>query len=185
MTAATPPAPPADEALLEAARTAAQAFVLDEAGFAQVVTIDRHGFPVGRTMTAFLNPDWSIDLVQRNSHARMAQLRRDPHVLVTWVGTPAAGASNDNPHVFDIGRLPPRAVLVRGTARFLDEAATEACYRRHVTAQRAAGHTKAPLRDAGQVAADLIGVHLAPYRIRLEGFGTGAQSFDWTVAAPS
>jgi Pyridoxamine 5'-phosphate oxidase len=163
---------------------AALAFVHEEAGFAQVTTIDRHGFPVGRSMTAFLNDDWSVDLVQRRSHARLAQLRRDPRTLVTWVGEPAPGATNERPHVFDIGRLPARAVFVRGTARFMDDAATVACYSRHVARQRAQGFTRAPLRDADQVLSDLAGVHLEPYRVRLEGFGTGAQSFDWTLSPP-
>jgi hypothetical protein len=163
---------------------AALTFVHEEAGFAQVTTIDRHGFPVGRSMTAFLNDDWSVDLVQRRSHARLAQLRREPRTLVTWVGDPAPGATNERPHVFDIGRLPARAVFVRGTARFMDDAATVACYSRHVARQRAQGFTRAPLRDADQVRSDLAGVHLEPYRVRLEGFGTGAQSFDWTLSPP-
>jgi hypothetical protein len=163
---------------------AALAFVHEEAGFAQVTTIDRHGFPVGRSMTAFLNDDWSVDLVQRRSHARLAQLRREPRTLVTWVGDPAPGATNERPHVFDIGRLPARAVYVRGTARFMDDAAMVACYSRHVARQRAQGFTRAPLRDADQVRSDLAGVHLEPYRVRLEGFGTGAQSFDWTLSPP-
>ncbi|MDP5181220.1 pyridoxamine 5'-phosphate oxidase family protein [Blastococcus sp. BMG 814] len=163
-----------------AVRRAALAFVLEEAGFAQLTTIDRLGFPVGRSMTAFLNPDWSVDLVQRRTHARLAQLRRDPRLLVTWVGDPAPGATNERPHVFDIGRLPPRAVYVRGTAAFLDDAATISLYRHHVGRQRAQGFTKAPLRSPEQVVEDLVGVHVTPYRIRLEGFGAGAQAFDWT-----
>lgn len=167
---------------LGAAR-AALAFVHGEAGFAQVTTIDRYGFPVGRSMTAFLNDDWSVDLVQRRTHARLAQLRRDPRTLVAWVGDPAPGASNERPHVFDIGRLPPRVVYVRGTAVFMSEAETVACYSRHVSRQRGQGFTRAPLRDTGQVLADLVGVHLQPRRVRLEGFGEGAQSFDWTLPA--
>jgi hypothetical protein len=163
---------------------AALAFVHEEAGFAQVTTIDRHGFPVGRSMTAFLNDDWSVDLVQRRSHARLAQLRRDPRTLVTWVGDPAPGASNERPHVFDIGRLPPRVVYIRGTARFMDDATTIDCYSRHIARQRAQGFTRAPLRDADQVLSDLAGVHLETYRVRLEGFGSGAQSFDWTLSPP-
>jgi len=175
---------PDPEAVPPTVLRAALAFVHDEAGFAQVTTIDRHGFPVGRSMTAFLNDDWSVDLVQRRSHARLTQLRRDPRTLVTWVGEPAPGATNERPHVFDIGRLPPRAVYVRGTARFMDDATTVDCYARHVARQRAQGFTRAPLRDADQVLSDLAGVHLEPYRVRLEGFGAGAQSFDWTLSPP-
>ena len=156
----------------------AQAFVRDEAGFAQVVTRDGHGFPVGRTMTAFLNRDWSVELVQRRSHARLRQLDADPRVLVTWVGSAAPGASNDHPHVFDLGLLPPRAVFVRGTAVFQDDAWTVDRYLTHVGAQRARGHDKAPLRTPEQVVQDLVGVLVVPYRVRLEGFGVGAQSHD-------
>lgn len=155
-------------------------FVWREAGFAQVTTLDRSGFPVGRTMTAFLEEDWTVSLVQRASHARIAQLRREPRALVTWIGTPAAGASNERPHVFDLGLLPPRAVFVRGRVEFMDEEWTEQRYRENVGRQRAAGHTAAPLRTPEQVAADLVGVRLVPRRIRLEGFGEGAQAFEWT-----
>ena len=52
----------------------AMRFVRDEAGFAQVYTINRDGFPVGRTMVAVLNDDWSVDLVQRSVHRRLGQL---------------------------------------------------------------------------------------------------------------
>lgn len=162
----------------------AQAFVRDEAGFAQVVTLDRHGYPVGRSATAFLRPDWSVALVHRRTHARLVQVRRDPRVLVTWVGTPAPGASNENPHVFDVGRLPARVVLVRGTAELADDDWTEEVYRRALEEQRAAGYTRAPVRSAEQVRTDLVGLHVRPYRVRLEGFGEGAASADWVEGLP-
>ena len=168
---------------LAGAQAAALAFVTGEAGFAQVTTIDGRGFPVARTMTAFLDDDWSVALVQRRTHARLRQLAVDPRLLVTWVGTPAEGATNERPHVFDLGRLPPRVVFVRGTAHFQDDEWTVERYLRHVEQQRAQGFTRAPLRTRTQAAADLVGVRVAPYRIRLEGFGRGAQSFDITLHA--
>lgn len=174
----------AQDPAAEAARVAAQEFVRAEAGFAQLTTLDRYGYPVARTMTAFLEPDWSVALVQRRTHARLVQLRRNPRVLVGWVGSPAAGATNERPHVFDIGRLPPRAVFVRGTARFMPDDWTVEWYSRQVGQQRAQGFTRAPLRTPEQVVADLVGVHVEPFRVRLEGFGEGAQSFDWVVAPP-
>lgn len=163
----------------EVVRRRALSFAREEVPFAQVVTLDVHGFPVGRSATAFLQDDWTVSLVHRRTHARLAQVRRDPRVLLVWVGTPAAGASNPSPHVFDVGAVPSRAVLVRGTATLADDAWTEDTYRRHATAQRAAGHGRAPLRDAERVRADLVGVRVVPYRVRLEGFGDGARSFDW------
>jgi hypothetical protein len=166
---------------LATARAAAYAFVLDEAGFAQVTTIDRDGFPVTRTMTAFLEPDWSVSLVQRAGHRRLEQWRRDPHTLITWVGTPAPGASNERPHVFDLGLLPPRVVAVRGTASAMSAEWTIRVYRREVERQRAAGLVKAPLRTDEEVVAELAGVRIEPVRVRLEGFGVGAESHLWTV----
>jgi len=166
---------------MERVRRAAMEFVRTEAGFAQVTTIDDRGFPVGRSMTAFLEDDWSVSLVQRRSHARLRQLRRVPRSLVSWVGSPAVGASNDHPHVFDIGRLPPRAVFVRATSEFMDEEWTLHCYLHNVKIQRQQGFTSAPLRAPQEVATDLVGIRLSPYRVRLEGFGVGAQAFDWTV----
>ncbi len=170
---------PAEEVLRRA-----QDFVRDEAGFAQVVTLDRHGYPVGRSATAFLRPDWSVALVHRRTHARLAQVRRDPRVLVTWVGDPAQGATNDSPHVFDLGRLPARVVLVRGTAEVADDDWTEEVYRRAVEQQRAAGNTRAPVRTPEQVRTELVGLHVRPYRVRLEGFGEGAASSDWVEGPP-
>jgi hypothetical protein len=173
-------APVPDPALGHAQRAAFR-FVADDAGFAQVVSVDRRGQLVGRSMTAFLNENWSVDLLQRRQHARLTQWRRNPHTVVTWVGTPAVGATNEHPHVFDINTLPPRAVFVRGTVTFLDPALTEQIYRREIEAQRAAGFDKAPLRSPDEVARDLEGVRLIPYRVRLEGFGKEAQAFDFTI----
>lgn len=171
--------PPPDDVVRRAL-----ALTREEVPFAQVVTLDVRGYPVARTATAFLADDWSVALVHRRTHARLAQVTRDPRVLVVWTGTPAEGATNDNPHVFDVGALPPRAVMVRGTAEPADDAWTEATYRRHLDAQRAAGHTRAPVRDTDQVRADLVGLRVRPFRVRLEGFGEGAQSFDWVAGTP-
>lgn len=162
----------------------AERFVRDESGFAQVTTLDRHGYPVSRSMTAFLAQEWVVDLVQRASHARLAQLRRDPRLLVSWVGPPAADATDAYPHVFDLGRLPQRTVMVRGTATFMDVEWTWATYAAQSARHRGRGDDRAPVRDAAQVATDLVGVRVTPYRVRLEGFGDGAQSFDWVLGTP-
>lgn len=164
------------------AQEAARRFVLHEAGFAQVVSRGTRGALVGRSMTAFLNPDWSVDLVQRQQHARLAHWRADPHALVMWVGPPAPGATNEHPHVFDIDTLPPRVVFVRGSVTFLQPEDTERIYRRNLEAQRASGFTRAPVRDPQQVEQDLAGVRVVPTRVRLEGFGEGPQTFEFTTA---
>jgi len=65
----------------------AETFVWAEAGFAQVTTLDDHGYPVCRSMTAFLADGFVVELVQRRVHRRLVQLAANPRLLVTWVGT--------------------------------------------------------------------------------------------------
>lgn len=158
-------------------------FLAREAGFAQVYTVNGDGFPVGRTMVAPVNDDWSVDLIQRRVHRRLAQLRRNPRVEITWVGTPALGSTNDHPHVYDWGLLVPRVVFLRGLAEFMGDEWTDQQYQRQSAIQRGKGLTKAPLRDAENVRAELVGIHVHPVQVRAEGFGTGPQSFTWSVPA--
>ena len=165
------------EISLTAAQEGARRFVLDEAGFAQLTTIDARGYPVTRTMAAFLEEDWSVATVQRRLHRRLDQWRRSPRTEVVWTGTPRPGATNERPHVFDLDLLPPRLVAVRGDAQFMEPEWTDGIYRAAVTAQRAAGHDRAPLRSPDEVATQLVGVLIRPVLVRLEGFGEEAQSF--------
>ncbi|MEO6882147.1 MAG: pyridoxamine 5'-phosphate oxidase family protein [Mycobacteriaceae bacterium] len=163
-------------------RAGVLAWVQNEAGFAQLVTVNRSGFPVGRTLGAPANDDWSVDLVQRGAHRRLEQLRRDPHVEVIWVGTPVPGSRNDHPAVFDYGRLVPRVVFLRATAEIMPTDWTVARYGEQTTVLRERGvGAKAPARSPEQAAVDLVGVRLHPVRVRAEGFGEGAASLTWTM----
>lgn len=166
---------------IEEVRRQVMAFLTEEAGFAQVYTINRDGYPVGRTMVAPVNADWSVDLVQRRVHRRLAQLRRDPRLEISWVAGPAADSVNDRPHVYDWGLLVPRVVFLRGLAEFMDDDWTVARYQRQTAIQHAKGLTKAPVRSPENVRAQLVGIHVRPVQLRAEGFGAGAQSFTWSV----
>ncbi len=154
-------------------------WLLEEAGFAQVVTINRDGFPVGRTMGVAVKPDWSAVLVQRRFHRRLGHLRRNPKLAIVWVGTPAPGSTNDYPHVYDYGRLIPRAVFLRGVAELLSPEETLREFRAQTAVNRARGWAKAPDRDDANVMAELVGVRVRPVQVRAEGFGVEAQSFTW------
>jgi hypothetical protein len=164
------------------ARARAQDFVRDEAGFAQLVTFGTGGQPVGRTTSAFLNDDWTVDLVQRRTHRRLDQLRLDRRALVLWSGAPAEDSVNDSPWTFDLGLQIPRVVFVRGEARPLGADETWEVYRSHTARLRAAGHTKAPTRDRADVDTSLAGLRIEPRRIRLEGFGREAEAFSWNIS---
>lgn len=166
---------------IEQVRGEVMAFLTGEAGFAQVYTVNRDGYPVGRTMVAPINDDWSVDLIQRRVHRRLAQLRRNPRVEITWVADPAPDSVNDRPHVYDWGLRVPRAVFLRGVAEFMDGDWTVARYQHQTAIQHGKGLTMAPVRSPENVRAELIGVHVRPVQIRAEGFGAGAQSFTWSV----
>jgi hypothetical protein len=154
-------------------------FLRTEAGFAQVYTINLAGYPVGRTMGVPIDDDFNIWLVQRKVHRRIGHWHRNPRTEIVWVGGPAAGSRNDTPHVYDFNLLAPRVVFIRGDAEFLDAATTWARYRQQTELHRNRGWTKAPVRDAANVAAELIGVRIRPLQIRVEGFGNGPESFTW------
>lgn len=159
------------------------AFLAHDAGFAQVYTINRAGFPVGRTMVAPINDDWSVDLIQRKVHRRIGHLHRNPHLEIAWIGEPAPDSVNDRPHVYDFGLLIPKAVFLRGVAVFMEDAWTVERYQRQTAIQRSKGLTKAPERSVENIKEELVGIHVQPLQVRAEGFGVGAQSFTWAVEA--
>ncbi|GIW06983.1 MAG: hypothetical protein KatS3mg060_1788 [Dehalococcoidia bacterium] len=156
-------------------------FLREEAGFAQVFTINRAGFPVGRTMVAPINDDWSVDLVQRNVHKRIAQWRRAPQTEIVWVGAPHRSNRNLRPHVYDWLVQAPRVVFLRGVAEFLSDDELVACFERQTAINVAEGRTLAPVRDRANIIAELVGVHIRPLQVRAEGFGGGPESYTWEV----
>ncbi len=160
---------------------AALRFVQEQAGFAQVYTINRDGFPVGRTMVAVLNDDWTVDLVQRKVHRRLGQIRRNPRMEVVWTGPPRPDSQNDRPHVYDFGLEIPQVVFVRGFAQEMTDDEMVTTYERQTALQRSKGLTRAPLRSSEQAIEELAGVRVAPVQVRAEGFAVGAASFTWNI----
>ncbi len=160
-------------------------FLREEAGFAQVITINAQGFPVARTMGAPIERDWSVTLIQRKVHQRLAQLRRNPKLEIVWVGSPAPDNVNDRPHVYDFGLNVPRVVFLRGIAQFLDPEETIARFRRQRAIHVSRGQTLAPERTDASIREELVGIHVRPLQVRAEGFGAGAQSFTWSVEPTS
>jgi hypothetical protein len=154
-----------------------------EAGFAQVFSINKAGYPVGRTMAAPIDDDFTVWLVQRKVHKRIGHWKRNPRTEVLWVGTPAPGSRNDSPHVYDRNLLVPRAVFLRGDAEFLDDAMLIDVFQRQTAIHRARGWTKAPQRTPENIVAELIGVRIRALQVRVEGFGQGAESFTWQPGA--
>jgi hypothetical protein len=160
------------------------AWLRTEAGFAQVYSVNKEGYPVGRTMAAPVDDTFTVWMVQRKVHKRIGQWRRNPRTEVVWVGSPAPDSRNDSPHVYDLNLGIPRAVFIRGDAEFLDDATTVEVFQRQTELHRSRGWTKAPLRTPENIVAELVGVKVRPLQVRVEGFGEGAASFVWKPELP-
>ena len=154
-----------------------------EAGFAQVFSINKAGYPVGRTMAAPIDDAFNVWLVQRQLHKRLQHWRRNPKTEVVWMGTPARGSRNDSPHVYDCNLLVPRGVFLRGEVEFLDEATLIEVFERQTALHRERGWSRAPERSRANIVSELIGVRIRPLQVRAEGFGDGAASFTWQPGA--
>jgi hypothetical protein len=171
---AATPTPPLDEL-----QRRVREWLRTEAGFAQVYTVNKEGYPVGRTMAAPVDDEFTVWMVQRKVHKRIGQWRRNPRTEIMWLGAPAPDSRNDSPHVYDLNLAIPRAVFIRGDAEFLDEATTVDVFQRQTELHRSRGWTKAPLRTPENIVAELVGVKIRPKQVRVEGFGEGAASFLW------
>ncbi len=171
----SPPLPELQQRVLDWLRT--------EAGFAQVFSINKAGYPAGRTMAVPIDDDFTVWMVQRNVHKRIGHWQRNPRTEVLWLGTPAPGSRNDSPHVYDRNLLVPRAVFLRGDAEFLDDATLVEVFEKQTALHRSRGWTKAPVRTRENIVAELIGVRIRPQQVRVEGFGDGAASFTWKPGA--
>jgi hypothetical protein len=168
---AQPPLPELTRSVLGWLRT--------EAGFAQVFSINKDGYPMGRTMAAPIDDDFTVWLIQRRVHKRINQWRRNPKTEVVWMGAPAPGSRNDSPHTYDLNLAIPRGVFLRGDAEFIDDATLVERFQYQTSLHRARGWTKAPERTVENIVAELIGVRIRPLQVRVEGFGEGAASFIW------
>lgn len=156
-------------------------FLDEDASFAQVVTVNGRGEPAGRTMVALVDEDWSVPLIQRTVHHRIAHWRRNPATEIIWSGAPHRANRNLAPHVYDLSVQVPRVVFLRGIAQFMSDEEMVRVYRAMDDASRAAGRTLAPRRDDDDVLANLVGVRVTPTQIRAEGFGQGPQSWTWRM----
>lgn len=146
-------------------------WVIHEAGFAQFYTVNKDGFPTGRSMGATLAPDWSVDTVQGNNsrYARGRQVQRHPQVEILWLDY-----RNHQGMV-------PRAVFLRGIAETYSGdrlIATYRAIRARLGGNTGSGHGED--RTDESVLENLIGIHVTPVRIRAEGFGDFTEVIEFT-----
>jgi general stress protein 26 len=138
-----------------------------KAGFAQVYTINKDGFPTGRTMGAPVNDDWSVDLIQGNQgYDRVNQVRQNPKLEILWIDTRS-------------DQVVPKAVFLRGVGEVYEGDRVIEEYDRRWALNQQRGRARGEKRPADEVRRTLIGIKVRPERIRVEGFGEGSEVFIW------
>jgi hypothetical protein len=142
---------------------------VDTIPMAQVWTINSGGFPVGRSVGATLRDGWNINLIQAKDNGRVSQVRLHPEMTLEW---------NDGGRT--TGKLTtPRVIFLRGRGTLFDgDALVEAYNWRVETMKRRTGSVHHQLSEE-EVRARLIGVRVEPLLVRAEGFGEGAEVFQW------
>ena len=170
---------------LQPLKTAVMRWLRSEAGFAQVFTINKAGYPVGRTMVAPIDDDFTVWLVQRKVHRRIGQWHRNPRTEIVWMGPPLPDSRNDAPHVYDVNLTIPRGVFLRGDAEFLDDDTLVSVFERQTALHRSRGWMKAPVRSRQNVIDELVGVRIRPIQVRVEGFGKGQATHTWKPGSPA
>jgi hypothetical protein len=133
---------------------------------AQVVTLDRGGRPIGRTLGAELNPDFTVDLLTFPFMGRVKQVRRNPVMLFSWVEGKRPGC------------IYPRVVFARGSGTVLEGDAVVAEYEGKLARYGKLPHLvrsdmsfENPRRlDPDEIRARMCVIHFIADEIRAEGF---------------
>jgi len=141
---------------------------------AQMITIDRHGMPIGRTLGADLKPDYTVDLLTFPHFGRVKHLRRRPQSLLIWVEGKQPGC------------VYPRAVFVRGTAAIFEGNPVVEAYAARVAQGRELPHLVRPdmtfeeprVLEAAEIRERMCLIRFTADEIRAEGFSAGSDPLE-------
>jgi general stress protein 26 len=149
---------------IEQVKQEALAFLQERMGFAQVHTVNEAGYPAGRTMGASINDDWTLDMIGPKGARRIDHVRNNGKVEVVWV---------------DNSTRIPKAVFLQGTGTVFEGDELVERYNRRMDINEARGRGRGPRQAPDVVRETLLGIHVKPVRVRVEGFGEGTEIFSW------
>lgn len=132
--------------------------------FAQMITIDKNGFPTVRTLGGRLTPNWTVDIYTFKHFARLRHVRRNPHMAMVWTQPPEPGSSSRTPKVIAAKGV---AEIIEGEAMrpFAEERVAASSGRDGMTVER----------YLNEVA--LIRFHITEFRA--EGFAAEGSELTW------
>ncbi len=139
-----------------------RSWILDR-HLAQLFTLDPDGYPAGRTVGVLLNEDWTVDCLAERTRHRALQAAANPRVAIMWD---------------DGGQPVPRVLFIRGDAEIQDGPAMLEAHHRRMQNFVRRGEPRSP-RSAEELLRYMVNIRIHPRVIRIEGFGSGTQAFEF------
>jgi len=134
--------------------------------FPQLYSINKAGFPIGRTTWFPIEDDWSIHATGYRGNARVQHIRRNPHLEAMWLDTTESVV---------------KVVRIRALGYNTDNDSLVRIYDEREDIARAAGDSFGDRLVGKDITDTVCCTHLTPQRVTLEGFGGSPTPVVWDV----
>jgi hypothetical protein len=134
--------------------------------FPQLHSVNKAGFPIGRTTFFPVDDDWSVNATGYRGNARIKQIRNNPHLDVMWLDTTGAVT---------------RVARIRGLGYHTANEPLVSVYNEREDLARAKAEGFGERLHGKGITETVCCTHITPLRIRLAGFGDGGESLEWDV----
>ena len=135
--------------------------------FPQLHSVNKAGFPIGRTTWFPIEDDWSIHATGYRGNYRVRQIRNNPHLEAMWLDTTDS---------------PPKSVRIRGLGYHTVDESLVRIYNEREDIARAGGDGFGPRLFDKEITDTVCCTHITPLRVCLEGFGKQKSSLVWDVS---
>jgi hypothetical protein len=135
--------------------------------FPQLQSVNKAGFPIGRTTWFPIEDDWSIHATGYRGNYRVKQIRNNPHLEAMWL---------------DTTETPTRSVRIRGLGYHTVDESLVRIYNEREDIARAGGGGFGPRLFDKEITDTVCCTHITPLRVRLEGFGQQDSPLVWDVS---
>ena len=134
--------------------------------FPQLHSVNKAGFPIGRTTWFPIEDDWSIHATGYRGNHRVKQIRNNPHLEAMWLDTTGSQT---------------KVIRIRGLGYHTVDESLVRIYNEREDKARARGEGFGPRLYDTDITDTVCCTHITPLRVRLEGFGEHNSSLDWDV----
>ena len=155
----------ADSAMADI-KTEALDWIRSYNNFPQLHSINKAGFPIGRTTWFPIEDDWSIHATGYRGNSRVKQIRNNPHLEAMWLDT--TGQTT-------------RVVRIRGVGYHTESASLIRIYNEREDIARSKGDGFGERLSGKDITDTVCCTHITPLRVRLAGFGNGKALLEWDV----